>query len=85
MATRFESLCGRQDLEQKVRAPCPQWDESIQMPQELYGIRSEPFDDPSSDHHSVFLFDISDVFCLFEGLTTVESPELIPIFPPSGG
>jgi len=57
--------------------------------QKLYDIRSEPFDDPNSDHHSVFFVDAGDdAFLVFEvpkRLTTVESPELILVFLPPGG
>ena len=51
--------------------------------QKFYDIRSDPFDDPSSDHHSAFFLDANDdVVFVFEGskrLTTVESPVLLPL------
>ena len=63
----------------------------MNVTQKLYGIRSEPFDDPSSDHQSAFSLDASDgddVFFVSEGpkrLTTDAGPELLPFFPPPGG
>jgi hypothetical protein len=55
----------------------------------LYDIRSEFFEDPSSNHHLVFFFNATDdVLFVFEGskrLTTVEGPVLIPFIPPPGG
>ena len=65
------------------------WGITIQTSQKLYDIRSEPFDDPSSAHHSVFFVDAGDdVLFVFGGpgrLRTVESPELIPFCLRPGG
>ena len=84
MATYFEwrrqGLLKRSDLRAHSEM------KALNVSQIFYDIRSEPFDDPSSDHHSVFFFDAGGgVFFVVEGsecLATVERPELIPFFPP---